>query len=480
MQHNGVAARYIDVLHAKKLSRHSSIHLQKVVPSNDDKCLDKRSEFPTNGTATDAHDEGGAKRVPGRPVLDKVIQRMTQSFAFEDALPLGFRFAAAKAGLKASGNPDFAVAVADAPASAAALFTANRVKAAPLAVGAKHLARSGGRVRVIAVNAGNANCATGEAGLAACKAVCEATAKTFGAAEHEVFPSSTGIIGVPLPAEKLVAALSEIQRTLAADAEHFAAFAQAILTTDTRPKVASAQIEVEGKPVRIAGVCKGAGMIHPQLVPHATMLVYLFTDAAIAPSDLNTMLREAVEVSFNRISIDGDTSTNDTVLLLASGASGAPVTLRNTAFASALTEICTSLARQIVADGEGVTHVIELQIEGAATDADALKVAKAIAHSPLVKTAWAGSDPNWGRLMAATGYSGAAVEPERIAIWFGDQQICIRGGRAPNFDEHRAHAYLKNREFTIHIDLGIGQGQCRFWTTDLTAEYVHINADYST
>ena len=406
---------------------------------------------------------------------------MMQNLLFsDDALPLGFRFAAVKAGLKASGNPDFAVAVADEPASAAAMFTANRVKAAPLAVDAAHLAKSGGKVRVLAVNAGNANCATGAIGLAACKTVCEAAAKTFGAAEHEVFPSSTGIIGVPLPAEKLVAAFPEVQRTLAADAEHFSAFSRAIMTTDTRPKVAAAKINTDGKTIRIAGVCKGAGMIHPQLVPHATMLVYLFTDAAITPSDLDTMLRDAVEVSFNRISIDGDTSTNDTVLLLASGTSGVSIKAGDTAFNAALKEICTSLAKQIVDDGEGVTHVVELQIEGGASDADALKVAKAIAHSPLVKTAWAGCDPNWGRLMAATGYSGAKVDPERIAIWLGDQQICINGGRVPNFDEQRAHAYLKNREFTIRIDLGLGKGQCKFWTTDLTAEYVRINADYTT
>jgi len=398
----------------------------------------------------------------------------------DDALPRGFRFAAVKAGIKPSGKPDFAVAVADKPASAAALFTSNRVKAAPLTVGAQHLTRSGGQVRVVAVNAGNANCATGEAGIAACRAVCAAAAKTFGSAEHEVFPSSTGIIGVPLPAEKLVAALPEIERTLAADSEHFSAFSRAILTTDTRPKIAAANIEINGKTIRIAGTCKGAGMIHPQLVPHATMLVYIFTDAVIAPPDLNTMLRDAVEVSFNRISIDGDTSTNDTVLLLASGASGANVKADNTAFIAALKEICTSLAKQIVADGEGVTHVVELQIEGAASDADALKVARAIAHSPLVKTAWAGSDPNWGRLMAATGYSGAEVDPARIAIWFGDQQICVNGGRVPGFDEPRAHKYLQNREFTIRIDLGLGKGHCRFWTTDLTTEYVHINADYST
>ena len=398
----------------------------------------------------------------------------------DDSLPGGFRFAAVTAGLKPSGKPDFAVAVADKPASAAAMFTGNRVKAAPLQVGSRHLERSGGRVRVVAVNAGNANCATGQAGIEACEQVCAAAAKTFGSAGQEVFPSSTGIIGVPLPAEKLVAALPQVESTLAADAEHFSAFARAILTTDTKAKVAHARVSVDGKTVKIAGVAKGAGMIHPQLVPHATMLVYIFTDAAIEPEALNQLLRGSVEVSFNRISIDGDTSTNDTVLLLASGASGVAVDAHHIAFRAALEDICTSLAKQIVDDGEGVTHVVELQIEGAASDAEALKVAKAIAHSPLVKTAWAGADPNWGRLMAATGYSGAEIEPEKISIWLGEQQICINGGRVPDFDKNRAHAYLKSREFTIRIALGVGEGRCRFWTTDLTAEYVRINADYST
>lgn len=396
------------------------------------------------------------------------------------ALPSGFRFAAVKAGIKPSGKHDFAVAVADLPASATAMFTGNRVQAAPLLVGRKSLSKSQGRVRVVAVNAGNANCATGEAGIAACEQVCAAAAEIFGCKREEVFPSSTGIIGVPLPAEKLVAALPEVQQSLAADIEHFSAFARAIMTTDTRPKVAHATADIAGKQVRIAGVCKGAGMIHPQLVPHATMLVYLFTDAAIEPAVLDGYLCGATELSFNRISIDGDTSTNDTVLLLASGASKVTVGSGNAGFASALAEVCTSLAKQIVDDGEGVTHVVELQIEGAASDADALKIAKSIAHSPLVKTAWAGCDPNWGRLMAAAGYSGATIEPERIAIWFGDQQICVNGGRSPQYDEQAAHAYLKQREFTIRISLGIGSGVCRFWTTDLTAEYVHINADYST
>jgi glutamate N-acetyltransferase / amino-acid N-acetyltransferase len=397
-----------------------------------------------------------------------------------EALPLGFRFAAVKAGIKPSGNADFAVSIADVPVTAAAMFTSNRVVAAPVIVGRKHMARSAGRVRVVAVNAGNANCATGQIGIDACQQVCAAAAEMFHCEGHEVFPSSTGIIGVPLPAEKPIAALPAVAAALGATPEHFSQFARAIMTTDTKPKVAHASLRVGDKLVRVAGVCKGAGMIHPQLVPHATMLVYLFTDAMIEPADLDRLLRQSVEISFNRISIDGDTSTNDTVLLLASGASGAHVDAANASFLAALTEVCQSLAKQIVDDGEGVTHVVELQIEGAVTDGDALLVAKSIAHSPLVKTAWAGCDPNWGRLMAAAGYSGAALDPERISIWFGMQQICRNGGRVANFDEAAAHAYLKQREFTIRMDLGIGNGKCRFWTTDLTTKYVEINADYST
>jgi len=396
------------------------------------------------------------------------------------ALPRGFRFAAVRAGIKPSGRPDLACIVADQPASAAALFTSNRVVAAPITVGRAHLAASRGRVRAVVVNSGNANCATGAVGIATCEQVCDAAAAQFGCATAEVFPSSTGIIGVPLPGEKLVAALPAAEAALAASAEDFAGFANAILTTDTRAKIAYASVEIEGKPVRIAGACKGAGMIHPQLVPHATMLVYLLTDAAIEPAALATLLNEAGEVSFNRISIDGDTSTNDTVLLLASGASGVSVSAHDQGFQAALTEVCTSLAKQIVDDGEGVTHVVTLEIESAPSDADALRVAKSIAHSPLVKTAWAGNDPNWGRLVAAIGYSGVAIDPNRIDIWFGELPICADGGRSPDYDEHAAHALLLSREVTIRIALGVGAGRCRFWTTDLTADYVHINAAYST
>jgi glutamate N-acetyltransferase/amino-acid N-acetyltransferase len=400
-------------------------------------------------------------------------------------IPRGFRFGAAKAGLKASGRPDFALIVADAAASAAAAFTANRVIAAPLIIDKENLRTSGGKVRVAAINAGNANCAAGQAGLDAARATCAAAAQVFGCCPEEVFPSSTGVIGVPLPAEKLVAAMPGLAARLGPESDHFLEAAHAILTTDTVEKTAFAHFEITGedgveREIRIAALGKGSGMIHPQLVPHATMLVYILTDAAIEPAGLDLYLRQAIEVSFNRISVDGDTSTNDTVLLLASGASGASIGPGNPAFQSALTQVCTSLARQIVADGEGVSHVVELRITGTASDADALRVAKAIAHSPLVKTAWAGCDPNWGRLAAAIGYSGAEIDPNRIDITFGELPICRDGGRAPEFDEAAAHAYLSQEEFSISINLHQGDGSCVFWTTDLTVEYIHINADYST
>jgi glutamate N-acetyltransferase/amino-acid N-acetyltransferase len=307
----------------------------------------------------------------------------------------------------------------------------------------------------------------------------------FGCVPHSVLPSSTGIIGVLLPVNKVTAALPALEQGLGSSAAHLQQMANAIMTTDTRPKVAFSSFEAQGGTVRIAGVAKGAGMIHPQLQKpaalHATMLVYLFTDAAIAPESASDLLYRAAENSFNRISIDGDTSTNDTVLLLASGASGITIGSAETAaFAAALDQVCLTLALKIVDDGEGIQHVVELNIHGALTDADALRVARSIAHSPLVKTAWAGCDPNWGRILAAIGYSGVAIDPTRINLRFGDLAICENGGLSPHFNETAAHDYLTQHFLTVHIDLGIGSGSCRFWTTDLTAEYVHINSDYST
>ncbi len=397
-------------------------------------------------------------------------------------LPGGFQWGAAKAGIKISGNLDVAVAVAPGMANAAAMFTRNQVVAAPVTVARRHLSATGGRVGAVLVNAGNANCATGQSGIDACVSTCSAAAETFGCIFDEVFPSSTGIIGVPLPAEKVIAALPHIKASLGSTDEHAELFAQAIMTTDTRKKVARAVVEVDGAEVRIFGVAKGAGMIHPQLgPPHATMLVYIFTDVAASSEELRATLESAVERSFNSISIDGDTSTNDTVLLLASGASGIRFDDRTREpFENALKLVCASLAHQIVDDGEGVGHVVTLHITGARTEAEAKRVAKAIAHSPLCKTAWSSADPNWGRLIAAAGYSGVAFDPARVRITIGAEPVFEFGVRSPEFNEARTHAVMSEREYTITINLGTGDAECRFLTCDLTEEYVKINADYST
>ncbi|HEY5054597.1 MAG TPA: bifunctional glutamate N-acetyltransferase/amino-acid acetyltransferase ArgJ [Acidobacteriaceae bacterium] len=405
------------------------------------------------------------------------------------SVPRGFLWGATCAGIKASGNPDVALALtADAAASAAAMFTSNRVVAASITVGRRHLAATGGRIRAVLVNSGNANCATGEPGVEGCIATCVAAAETFGCIFDEVLPCSTGIIGVPFPAAKVVAAMPSLQAVIGDSSAHAESFARAIMTTDTRVKMASAVIPLAGESdteaheVRIWACAKGAGMIGPKLgPPHATMLVYLFTDVAAEPVALRAALAAAAEPSFNSISIDGDTSTNDTVLLLASGVSGISLTRELTpAFDEALAQVCKSLSRQIVADGEGATHLVTLDVRGAATAEDARLVARAIAHSPLCKTAWSSGDPNWGRLIAAAGYSGANFSPEKTRIWIGAEPVFEYGLRAANFDEVAAHATMVQPEYTITIDLGEGPGGCQFLTCDLTVEYVHINADYST
>lgn len=405
------------------------------------------------------------------------------------SLPLGFSWGAVQAGIKASGKPDLALALAPAGASAAAMFTSNRVVAAPVTVGRQHLAATRGRVTAVLVNAGNANCATGTPGIEACNQTCVAVAETFHCIFDEVFPSSTGIIGVPFPTQKVLDALPALKASLGDTADHATRFANAILTTDTRQKVAHAVIDADpasGRTVSLFGAAKGAGMIHPQLAsqpgpPHATMLVYLFTDLLAEPDDLSALLHPAVEHSFNSISIDGDTSTNDTVLLLASGASGVSLTpALRASFAQALERVCASLAHQIIDDGEGVTHVVTLHIRGTRDEAEARQLAKSIAHSPLCKTAWSSADPNWGRLLAAAGYSGVPVDPARITIHIGPHLVFAEGVRAPSYDPAAAHQTMLAREFTITIDLHTGPAECRFLTCDLTAEYVAINADYST
>ncbi|HSY68010.1 MAG TPA: bifunctional glutamate N-acetyltransferase/amino-acid acetyltransferase ArgJ [Edaphobacter sp.] len=403
-----------------------------------------------------------------------------------EGLPQGFMWGAVKAGIKASGKLDLAVAVAAKGAIGAAMFTKNQLVAAPVTVGRRHLSATGGRVGAVLVNAGNANCATGQPGIDACVQTCAAAAESFGCIFDEVFPSSTGIIGVPFPVEKVVAALPALKAELGDRAAHAELFARAIMTTDTKLKVAQASFDVDGLEVRTFGAAKGAGMIHPQLgvsagPPHATMLVYLFTDIAAESEQLRGVLEPAVERSFNSISIDGDTSTNDTVLLLASGASGVKLDERsNAAFADALKQVCGSLAYQIVDDGEGVGHVVTLRVMGARTEAEAKQIAKAIAHSPLCKTAWSSGDPNWGRLLAAAGYSGVAFDPMLVNITIGDQPVFELGLRSPSFDEAAAHTAMMARDYTITLDMGLGKAESRFLTCDLTEEYVRINADYST
>jgi len=393
-------------------------------------------------------------------------------------LPKGFTFSALAAGIKASGRPDLALVEAAPGTAASALFTRNLVVAAPVEVGRVHLSRARGRIRAVIVNSGNANCATGTAGLRACRQVCERVAKKLGICPEQVLPSSTGIIGVPLPSGKIIAKLPELIAGREPTPAAFDRFARAIMTTDTRKKSASAGFSAGGSDVKLLGVAKGSGMIHPQL---ATMLVYLFTDVAATSVELKPLLRDACDHSFDSISVDGDTSTNDTVLLLASGQSGIRLTEAGVRkkFAKALSEVCQSLAEQIVADGEGVQHVIHLSIEEVKNRHEGLQVARAIAHSLLVKTAWAGTDPNWGRILAAVGRSGINLNPRRVNIYIGDQMVC-KGGAGCQFDEAKAHQALEQPNCDIRVRLGRGRGRVAFITCDLTAEYVRINADYST
>ena len=389
-------------------------------------------------------------------------------------LPKGFQFSALAAGIKASHKPDLALISAGPGTTAAAVFTSNSIVAAPVEVGRSALAKNRGRVRAVIVNSGNANCATGRNGIAACKSVCEETARLLGIRSSEVFPSSTGIIGVRFPADQINSRLPSLVAHAGASIDHLQRFAEAILTTDKHVKLASAPVRAGA--ASITGVAKGSGMIHPQL---ATMLVYLLTDVKATSIELKRSLKQACDESFNTISVDGDTSTNDTVLLLASGA--AQLELRGLAqeFRQALVQVCRSLAEQIVADGEGVGHVIRLIIEQARDRSEALKVARTIAHSLLVKTAWAGADPNWGRILAAVGRSGVSLRPEKIHILIGSQTVC-RGSVACAFNPQQAHDDLSQPECTVTVRLGSGKRALSFLTTDLTAEYVAINADYST
>lgn len=393
-------------------------------------------------------------------------------------LPSGFAFSSVAAGLKASGRPDLGLVWCCPGTKASAVFTSNRVAAAPVLVGRAALQASRGTVRAVVVNAGNANCATGAQGLRACREVCNETSRFLNVPASQVFPSSTGIIGVPLPSGKILAKLPALVAKRETTKEAVRNWAHTIMTTDTRPKLASVRFRARNREVRLLGIAKGSGMIHPKL---ATMLVYLFTDLAAGPAELRRVLAATCQQTFNCISVDGDTSTNDTVLLLASGQSGVRLCepQLERLFQQALLSICQSLAEQIVSDGEGVQHVIRLEIEGAKNQKEAMQVARAIAHSPLVKTAWAGADPNWGRILAAVGNSGVKVDPEGISIFIGRQKVCEHG-RVYTFDKNEAHHHLARPTCEVRVELKRGPAKLRFLTTDLTSEYVRINADYST
>jgi len=395
--------------------------------------------------------------------------------------PQGFVAAAVAAGIKQSGRPDLVLVAADRDCTAAGVFTRNRVPAAPVLLDRETLAANRDALRGVLINAGNANACTGAPGLADAREMQRLAAVAIGAQPEQLLIMSTGVIGVPLPMERVRAGVAMLGPLLAAGGGPAAA--EAIMTTDTRPKRAAVEVELPGGRVTIGGMAKGAGMIHPDM---ATLLGVLTTDAAVAPDVLDASLREAVAASFNAISIDGDTSTNDSVVLLANGAAG--VTVADAAsrarFTAALTELCVHLAQLIVRDGEGATRFVTLVVSGAASAADARRAANTIATSPLVKTAFAGGDPNWGRIVMAAGRSGAALDPARLALWVEAPGAAplqlVRGGTPTGYAEADAAAVFAQPEFTVRLDLGLGDGAATLWTTDLSHDYVTINADYRT
>lgn len=388
----------------------------------------------------------------------------------------GFRAAAVEAAIKKPGRPDLALIVAARPAMAAGVFTTNKVKAAPVLLCRRRLRR--GQAQAILVNSGNANACTGEAGLSAAMATSGAVAKALGIAPALVLPASTGVIGQPLPTARFLAAIPELVARL-----HPAGLpevAAAIMTTDTFPKTALTQVDLAGRTITVAGIAKGAGMIHPQL---ATMLVFLLTDAASTAPVLQATLRQGLATSFNRITVDGDTSTNDCVLLLASGvAEHPPITdgasPAGQALAAALQHVMADLAAQIVRDGEGAKHVFKVIVNGAATPQEALRAARTVALSPLVKTAIAGNDANWGRIMAALGRAGIRLAPEKVDIYFGPHQVVRNGLGVGSAAEQAAQALMATGSFELRIELHQGNGADYYLTCDFTADYVHINADY--
>jgi glutamate N-acetyltransferase/amino-acid N-acetyltransferase len=398
----------------------------------------------------------------------------------EASLPRGFRFAATACGLKKTGALDLAIISSDVAASAAAVFTQNLVVAPPVTVSKSNLRQSKGRMRGVVVNAGNANCATGAEGLAAAQRTVAEAARRLNCRPEEVFVCSTGVIGVPLALDKILRRLPLLVRHRRPSARSFAELSLAICTTDTRPKTAAASFKMAGKRVHLVGCAKGAGMIHPNM---ATTLAFITTDAAIAPTLLQKTLHEVTARTFNSISIDGDTSTNDTLLVLANGEAGAPSikpgTAAHRAFSATLQEVCQSLALQIVADGEGAQRVIEIVVRGAKTEAGARQIAQTIATSPLVKTAFAGGDPNWGRVFAAAGRAGVPFDTSRVDITMAGIHVLSRG-KPLDFNERAASNRLLADHVPVVMDLHMGRESARYYTCDFTAEYVRINASYRT
>jgi glutamate N-acetyltransferase/amino-acid N-acetyltransferase len=390
-------------------------------------------------------------------------------------LPLGFCYASTYAGIRKVPKDDLALIVSETPAAAAAVYTQNLVRAAPVRLCQAHLRASGGRARAILVNAGNANCAT-RTGDRVARATCRAAAKLLRVPPEQVLPASTGVIGVELDPRLITGALPGLVERLAP--ERFADVARAILTTDLKPKTAFAELSIGGGVVRLAGMTKGSGMIHPRM---ATTLGFLLTDARLSARDLKPALAAATARSYNRLSVDGDTSTNDIVVLLANGASGlAPDAKERVIFREVLAWVMEDLAEQIARDGEGASKEITIHVFGAGSEDAAVRIARTIANSPLVKTAIAGSDPNWGRILSAAGNAGVPFDPARVDIYLQGVRVC-RNGLAAEFDEAALSKKLDSASCLIRFVIqGRGRGEARFWTCDFTKGYIDINASYRT
>ena len=412
-----------------------------------------------------------AKSVPVSPLAPK---------SYPDQLSVeGVRFATAAAGIRYAGRTDVMLALLDKGTQAAGVFTRSKCPSAPVDWCRAKL--KGGKARAVVVNSGNANAITGKVGAKAAKLTAEIAAKATGAPLSEIFIASTGVIGEPLDATKFDGVMDQLVEK--ADPEGLLDAARAIMTTDTFPKVATAKAMIGGVEVTISGMAKGAGMIAPDM---ATMLSFIFTDAPIAAPVLQAMLSRSVQGSFNAITVDSDTSTSDTLMLFATGAAakrGAPKITqagdrRLAAFRKALDGLLLDLAHQVVRDGEGCRKFVEVRVEGAMSAGAAKRIAFSIANSPLVKTAMAGEDANWGRVVAAVGKSGEAADRDRLAIWFGDFRVAHKGLRDPAYSEEKVSAYMKGEKIDVRVDIGLGKGAASVWTCDLTKEYVAINGDY--